>query len=187
MPIIIIEGGESTGKTSVVRALQDMIPYHTLIKLSGMPTNRYYMEERARLVAQQYDLMVPIINKFTQEKLRTLIFDRYVLSEAILNNSSYKLGNMKVFDNHAKQCGVKQFILTANNEELGRRYLARTSNNNLEKQSYKSILELNDRYKSYKDYTSIDTELIDCTGKTITEVAKLIVIKAKVQLLQITD
>lgn len=187
MPIIIIEGGELTGKTSVVRALQDMIPYHTLIKLSGIPTNRYGIEERARLVSQQYDLMVPIINKFSQGKLRTLIFDRYVLSEAILNNPSYRLGNMKVFDNHAKQCSVKQFILTADNEELGRRYLTRTSNNNLEKQSYKSIIELNSKYKGYRDYTSIDTELIDCTGKTITEVAKLIIIKAGIQLLQIVD
>ena len=189
MPVIIIEGGELVGKTSIIRALQDKIPYHTLIKLSGYPTSTISSTySRACDVAGQYDLMMPIIEKFARDRIRTLIFDRFCTTEKIMFPTSFSVGNMDIYLDHAAQYGVEQFILTAPDNVLEVRHSERVKSCDLERQQLSSILKVHEQYRREAADTPLITRLVDNDGsKSPSDIALEVIKLANIPLYSITD
>lgn len=189
MPIIIIEGGELVGKTSVVRALQDMIPYHTLIKLSGYPTSTVQdMRERGAMVARQYEHFKNLIATFSNDRIRTLIFDRYSTTEKVMFPHSFQFGDMADSLRFMKHMGAKQFILTAPVDVLKARYNERRAANSLENQGFRTIIEVHERYKQEAQESPIDTVIINNDGSySIREIAEQIINEARVPIYSIDD
>ena len=189
MAIIIIEGGELVGKTSVVRALQDMIPYHTLVKLSGYPTSVVSnTEERGMMVAKQYNNLGGFISVFSEDKYRTLIFDRYSTTERVMFPESFSYGRMMSSLRLMKVMGAKQFILTAPVDILKARYDERRRHNSLENQTFHSIIDIHRKYVEESRNTPIDTTLISNDGSyTVQEIAEHIVALAGVKIHRIDD
>lgn len=75
--IIIIEGADGVGKTTVAQELQKTIPLSTLIKLSGSPkdvSQRFYMQEL-------YYKIYPFLEFVSEEQ--HVILDRFTTSERV--------------------------------------------------------------------------------------------------------
>jgi thymidylate kinase len=191
MPIVIIEGGELVGKTSVVRALQDMISYHTLIKLSGLPTDTgMSMAERGNMMHKQYASVLKIMEHFhNHDSDRTLIFDRFVTTEKLMFPESYESGGLSVFEKLASMYGAIQFVLVAHPETLQIRHRTRVNQNPLEKQSLRNILDINNKYyDEYADKAIIDTKLIHSSNDvTPSEMAIQIIKSAGIKLFEVKD
>lgn len=75
-PVILLEGADCVGKTTMIRRLQDLIPKHNLVKLSGDPLQRpenVYMR----------NVYLASTAMFHNSPLNTWLIDRYTPSERV--------------------------------------------------------------------------------------------------------
>lgn len=75
--ILIIEGVDGSGKSAISRALQEMIPLSTLVKLSGAPKK---IKEESYM-RQVYTSLIPFYKAVAEDQV--VILDRSTTSERI--------------------------------------------------------------------------------------------------------
>lgn len=191
MAIIIIEGGEVVGKTSIVRALQDKIPYHTLLKLSGLPTSKITdMKERGKMMEEQYNAVIPLLFSFSRQKgiERTLIIDRFSTTEKVMYRESFDYGNLLKAERYAVLCQAKQVILSAPAHVITQRFDNRCKASSLESQTLSAILDVHRRYIHESVTSPISTAMIVNDGSlTVDEIADKIINLFKIPIYQIND
>jgi thymidylate kinase len=74
-PIILLEGTDCVGKTTIIRQLQNLIPSHNLVKLSGAPGQKDNLYMR-----QVYTASTML---FQASHRNTWLIDRYTPSERV--------------------------------------------------------------------------------------------------------
>lgn len=175
--ILILEGTESVGKTSVARCLQELIPNHAYVKLSG--TNGLIGADRLVTLNNTFQATNAL---WAAMPTNHAVVDRFTMSERVYGpqyNPSLAADAYRVFDYTelvAAHHGAYQFLLVADKRAIqDRLHHKRIESPNENHGSTERLLDIQKRYMDvHEHHTAFPEErktLIDTSHKTPKEVA----------------
>lgn len=168
--MIIVEGPQGTGKTTLTNYLRDNIPCSNLLRLAGQKDKT---ETGLNYSKKMYDALIEYLVKM-QDIPMNMIFDRTFMTEEVYARLGYKdysfseeYRNLLEKFNNLKY-DIYYFSLYLENPELFRQRLARDSHHNYQAFSTESstnqqekYLEISEELKEYDNFNVIRMPMDD--------------------------
>lgn len=173
--IIILEGVDSVGKTTVAKGLLDLLPLSHYLKLSGAPKN----EKNADYMKQVYRNIFPYL-KFVGRSQHILL-DRFTLSERVYAPmfKGYDPGYLDQYDDRlSKEVSIVQFLLYFESIASAIKRLEEKAKKqpNEEHPSVDTLLKIQDRYLNLYKESVFTTKLVPVNQDTTSDdIVKMII------------
>ncbi len=172
--ILVIEGTDCVGKTSVVQELQALIPIHNMVKLSAAPEPHMSIEYMNGVYQATIDLV-------KAAKHNHFIFDRFTTSERVYGwkYRSQKQEDYEHLGTYEDQLAVLDgyhVLLVGSEKALEARLATKVlSHPNEAHYALKDLVELQDLYiektEMYSNFPWSNQIVIETDGKTPREIA----------------
>jgi thymidylate kinase len=170
--LLILEGVEAVGKTSIARELQNIIPLHTLIKFSGSPKDVNDNSYMRNIYEGCMDLFLAL------EK-QVLILDRFYLSEMVYSQlfKNYDTDYLFDYDYWIKTyTDAKLFYFNASDDALQERLEKKRVEFSRENHpSFDTIKRIQREYIVQLEYLTIPVYWVETDGLTPRQIAERVV------------
>ena len=171
--IITLEGADCTGKTTVARILQELVPNHAMIKLSQ--PRGLTGQDRLYALTQTFKKTVEL---WEAMGTNNGIMDRFTTSERVYGPlfHGFTLDMFRAFDPielYMTRLGGRLVLLTASRDELEERLIQKAVESPNEGHAdVVQVLKIQDRYLHVAEWeTQLEPVIIDTSGKQPREVA----------------
>ena len=184
--LILVHGGQGSGKSSVTNALREKMTHTTLMRLAGVPSD----QEKANTRSLQYHMsMLEAVNQCYGTGMN-FIFDRSYLCEKVYANMGFK-GHTFEEETRILNQGVRElstrydiyFVLLTASEQTLQQRLNREGKPQFEQVKFSAKNSLKQQEEYLDEFDDLPEEvgifIIPTDGMTADEVAELIIKKTK--------